>query len=68
MTTKTTSDGSAIVDTNYPWRPIETCSSGHKVQLLGKYGVAYYGNGPDGWAIAWAPCPKVPPEIKERLG
>ncbi len=60
-------DGAAIVDRSYPWEPIETCAHGAKCQLLGRHGAAYYGNGPDGYAVAWAPLPYSPPHIKERL-
>ena len=53
-----TTDRAAVVDTSYQWLPIETCPNGSKVQLIGPGGAAYYGNGPDGYAMAWAPLPK----------
>jgi len=62
MTHRISSDGAAAVDTSYFWRPMATCPSGVKVQLLGEGGVAVYGErrAADGdfWR-GWAPLPKV---------
>jgi hypothetical protein len=59
-----------IVDPDYYWRPISTCPSGSKVQLLNRAGIASSGtleSNRDGWFIAWAPLPKIPPEIKALI-
>lgn len=55
------STGVAAVDHNYFWQPIETCPRGAKVQLLGKGGVALYGqyHGKDTFYTHWAPLPKL---------
>lgn len=37
-------DRTVAVDREYYWQPIGTCPRGVKVQLLGKGGVAVYGN------------------------
>lgn len=68
MTVQRSKDGSAIVDTEYYWQPIETCPPSAKVQLLSRYGVAVYGeyhgkNGTQFWTH-WAPLPKKPKENK----
>jgi hypothetical protein len=48
------------VDHDYYWQPIETCPLGVKVQLLGKGGVAVYGQRDrSGWWTHWAPLPKL---------
>jgi hypothetical protein len=62
MLTKTSSDGTTIVDMEYFWQPINTCPIGRKVQLLGKTGVAVYGTRKqhDTFWTHWAPLPKVP--------
>ena len=53
------STGTAAVDPDYFWRPIETCPRGVKVQLLGD-GVAIYGiyKG-EKFYSNWAPLPKL---------
>lgn len=58
--TKLDSTGTAAVDHNYFWRPISTCPTGVKVQLIGDSGVAMYGtyNGRDTFHTHWAPLPK----------
>lgn len=62
MTVKLTSDRAAAVDQEYYWRPIDTCPRSAKVQLLGRGGVAVYGqyNGADKFWVGWAPLPKKP--------
>ena len=58
---KTSSDGVAAVDSEYPWRLIATCPSGHKVQLINKkMGCATYGiyNPKEKYWTHWAPLPK----------
>jgi hypothetical protein len=53
------------VDHDYLWRPIETCPLGVKVQLLGKGGVAVYGQkDKSDWWTHWAPLPKLKKEQK----
>lgn len=69
--TKITSDGAAVVDTEYFWQPIETAPRGVKIQLLSKYGVAVYGqytqeDQDDNWYIMWAPLPKRPKRPIEK--
>lgn len=61
MTSQIDSTGTAAVDHNYFWQPIETCPRGAKVQLLGKGGVAMYGqyHGKDTFYTHWAPLPKL---------
>ena len=61
MTAQLDSTGAAAVDHNYFWQPIETCPRGAKVQLLGKGGVAMYGqyHGKDTFYTHWAPLPKL---------
>ena len=61
MTTQLDSTGVAAVDHNYFWQPISTCPRGVKVQLLGRGGVALYGqfNGKDKFYTHWAPLPKL---------
>lgn len=63
--TQLDSTGTAAVDADYFWRPIESCPRGVKVQLLGLGGVAVYGhfNGSQKtfWTH-WAPLPKLPKE------
>lgn len=61
MTVKNSSDGVAAVDTQYPWRSIETCPIGRKVQLINKkMGCATYGiySSKDTYWTHWAPLPK----------
>lgn len=65
MTTKLSSDKGAVVETEWEYRPMHSCPRGKKVILYPKTGVAYFGNGPDGFAIGWAPLPKVPDWMKE---
>ena len=62
--TQIDSTGAAAVDQNYFWQPISTCPLGVKVQLLGKGGVAMYGqyNWRDGFYTHWAPLPKLKKE------
>jgi hypothetical protein len=60
----------AKVDPDYFWRPIETCPTGERVQLLNRAGIASTGKlaaNKDGWWVGWAPLPKIPPAIKELL-
>jgi len=60
-TTQIDSTGKAAVDHNSFWQPISTCPRGAKVQLLGKGGVAMYGeyHGKDKFYTHWAPLPKL---------
>lgn len=53
------SAGTVAVDRKYYWQPLETCPRGVKVQLLGRGGVAVYGqyDGKEKWWSAWAPLP-----------
>lgn len=62
MTVKITSDRAAAVDQSYFWQPMDTCPRSAKVQLLGRGGVAVYGqfNGSDPFWVGWAPLPKRP--------
>lgn len=64
MTTQIDSTGKVAVDHNYFWQPIDTCPRGAKVQLLGKGGVAMYGeyHGKDKFYTHWAPLPKLKKE------
>jgi hypothetical protein len=69
MTVRLTKDGTAVVDTEYYWQPIETCPMSAKVQLLSVHGVAVYGevhernlNGKEKFWTHWAPLPKKPKE------
>jgi len=57
-------DGTAIVDTDYYWQPMETCPRSAKVQLLSKHGVAVYGeyHGKEEFWVGWAALPKKPKE------
>ena len=64
---KIDSSGAAAVDTTYFWQPLETCPCGVKVQLLGKSGVAMYGQltpktKAEAFFTHWAPLPKIPKE------
>ena len=55
---KPDSTGAAAVG-NYYWQPMDTCPRGVKVQLLGRSGVAVYGQyHPDPFWTDWAPLPK----------
>lgn len=61
--------GAAVVDASYYWQPLETCPCGVKVQLLGKSGVAMYGQltpkiKEEAFFSHWAPLPKIPKEHK----
>lgn len=65
MTVRHSKDGTAIVDTDYYWQPMDTCPRSAKVQLLSVHGVAVYGevheknlNGKDNFWVGWAPLPK----------
>jgi hypothetical protein len=61
---------SALVDPDYWWRPMSTCPSGIKVQLLNRAGIGTSGkleSNRDGWFIGWAPMPKIPPEIQALI-
>lgn len=62
--TQIDSTGAAAVDHNYFWQPIKTCPLGVKVQLLGKGGVAMYGQRSvrDDFYTHWAPLPKLKKE------
>ena len=52
--------GTAAVDNDYYWQPIETCPRGVKVQLLGLGGIAVYANydGRSNFWTHWAPLPR----------
>jgi hypothetical protein len=66
---KLTADGTAAVSLDYYWNEdMGTCPTGAKVQLLGQGGVAQYGayNGKDDFWVAWAPCPKRKPKVKDE--
>lgn len=61
------STGTAAVDNNYFWLPIETCPKGVKVQLIArKTGVAQYGklDKDDTYYTHWAPLPKFKKDEK----
>jgi hypothetical protein len=61
VTVRDSSDGRAVVDTEYFWRPINTCPAGRKVQLINKaLGCAAYGthNPKNKFWTHWAPLPK----------
>ena len=65
MTIRQSKDGTAIVDTEYYWQPMDTCPRSAKVQLLSKHGVAVYGEvherglyGKETFWVGWAPLPK----------
>ena len=59
MTVALNSERNVAVDKAYYWQPIGTCPRGVKVQLLGRGGVAAYGqfNGKDDFWTHWAPLP-----------
>lgn len=62
---KINSAGTVAVDPTYFWNDnMAQCPRGVKVQLLGKSGVAVYGqwNGADAFWVAWAPLPKRRPK------
>ena len=66
MTIKSTSDGAAVVDTEYFWIPVdEHTPRGAKLQLLGQGGVAVYANydGDKFWTH-WCPLPKNSRKVK----
>lgn len=65
---KLDSSGTVAVDHTYFWQPIGTCPRSVKVQLLGKGGVAVYGqyNGKDDYWTHWAPLPKLPKEVPDE--
>ena len=57
-------DKTVAVANDYYWNEdMSECPRGVKVQLLGKSGVAVYGqwNGADDFWVAWAPLPKRRP-------
>ena len=60
ITVKTTSDGAAVVDTEYFWIPVDKDTPrAAKLQLLGKGGVAIYANyNGDSFWTHWCPLPK----------
>jgi hypothetical protein len=62
--TKLDSTGTVAVDHHYFWLPIASGPRGVKVQLLGKGGVAMYGqySGKDKFYTHWAPLPKIKKE------
>lgn len=63
MTTELNADQTVAVDREYEWQPMSTCPRGVKVQLLGKGGVAIYGNySKDPFWEGWAPLPCRPKE------
>lgn len=51
----------AVAEAIYWNEDMTTCPRGVKVQLLGKGGVAVYGNydGRSAWWAAWAPLPRL---------
>lgn len=65
--TKLDSTGKVAVDHEYFWRHINSCPLGVKVQLLGKGGVAIYGqyNGRESFYTHWAPLPKLKKDNNE---
>lgn len=68
MAVKESSDGHAVVDTDYFWRPIATCPPGRKVQLINKnLGCAAYGfhNPKYGYWTHWAPLPKFVDDLSK---
>ena len=60
ITVQTTSDGAAVVDTEYFWIPVDKDTPrGAKLQLLGQGGVAIYANyDGDSFWTHWCPLPK----------
>ena len=54
----------AAVDREYHWRPMGSCPTGTKVQLLTRYGCAIYGTwtGKDTFYEGWAPLPTRAPK------
>lgn len=68
MTAELNRDRTVAIDREYYWRGMETCPRGVKVQLLGRGGVAVYGqySGKDDWWMAWAPLPTLHPEDKKK--
>lgn len=57
------------VDQGYFWRPLGTCPTGIKVQLLTDGGVAVYGlysTRSEGF-VAWAPLPNVPKWLQSSV-
>ena len=71
MTDKVSGDGTAYVDHDYYWRPLETAPHGVKLQLLSIYGVASHGLlSPaiieDGFWIGWTPLPKLKKEKNDN--
>jgi hypothetical protein len=68
MTADLNSSGTVAVDRTYYWLPINTCPSGVKVQLLGRGGVAVYGqyNGKEPFWTHWAPLPTLHPDEKKN--
>lgn len=69
MTSGLDRSGTVAVDHDYFWRPIETCPRSVKVQLLGKGGVAVYGqyHGSGDFWTHWAPLPKLKREDAIRV-
>jgi len=68
---KVSGDGTAYVDHDYYWRPLETAPHGVKLQLLSIYGVAAHGLlSPaiieDGFWIGWTPLPKLKKEKNDN--
>ena len=55
----------AVAD-DYEWQRMNTCPVNVKVQLIGKGGVAVYGqwDGKEPFWIGWAPAPKTPDWMK----
>lgn len=58
---KLNKDATVAVAQDYFWGPIDSCPLGVKVQLLGKGGVAQYGqySRKDTFWTDWAPLPKT---------
>lgn len=68
MTSQLDSTGAAAVDQDYFWQPIATCPRSVKVQLLGKGGVAVYGqyHGRGDFWTHWAPLPKLRRDAQQQ--
>jgi hypothetical protein len=61
-----TDNNPVAVDQTYYWQPMATCPLSVKVQLLGRGGVAIYGqfSGHDSFVVGWAPLPNKPDWMK----
>lgn len=70
MTYELNAEKTVAVDQTYFWRSIgPDTPRGVKLQLLGRGGVAVYGmyTGCNSFWIAWAPLPKVPPDLLNEV-